>query len=74
MFGKKSGNLSWEKVWILTEIVCQFQKFQKNYVKFEFLSQKNLVLGQKVLKKYSEKVRKKFGKVWKQGFLKIMKK
>jgi len=50
MFRKKFGNLSLEKVLILTKIVRQFQKFQKNYVKFEFLSQKTLFLGQKVWK------------------------
>jgi hypothetical protein len=49
-FGKKFGNLSSEKVCILIKIVRQFQKFQKNYVKFEFLSQKTLFLGQKVWK------------------------
>ncbi len=43
--------------WILTKIVRQFQKFQKNYVKFEFLSQKTLFLGLKVWKS-SEKVKK----------------
>jgi len=45
---EKTEFLNWQnffekvqkKVWILTEIVHQFQKFQKNYVKFEFLSQK----------------------------------
>jgi len=62
----------WKKVWILTEIVCQFQNFWKNYVKFEFLSQKNLFLGQKFWK-ILEKVWKKFGKVWKQGFPNIRK-
>ncbi len=40
-----------KKVGILTKIVRQFWKFWKNYVKFEFLSQKNLLLGQKVWKK-----------------------
>jgi len=63
-FGKKFGNLSWEKFRILIEIVCQLQKFQKNYVKFEFLSQKTLFLGQKA-RKSSEKVQKYLEKVWK---------
>ncbi len=63
--GKKFGNLSSEKVQILTKIVRQFQKFQKNYVKFEFLSQKNVFLVQKVWKK--------FGKVRKLGFPNVRK-
>ncbi len=67
-FGKKIRNLSSEKVWILFENVCKVQKFWKKFIKFEFLSQKTLFLGQKVWKfwkkfgKSLEKVRKKFGK------------
>ncbi len=43
----------------------KFWKFRKKYVKFEFLSQKTLFLGQKVWKKFGkslEKVWKKFEK------------
>jgi len=50
-----------KKVRILFENVRKFQKFQKKYVKFEFLSQKNLFLGQKVWIKF----RKILEKVWK---------
>jgi len=32
----------------------RFQKFRKKYVKFEFLSQKTLFLGQKVRKKFGK--------------------
>jgi len=55
-----------KKVWILTEIVRQFQKFRKNYVKFEFLSQKNPVFGSKSLEKVW-KSWEKLGKVWKSS-------
>ncbi len=47
---KKFGNLSSEKVRKLFKNVCKFRKFQKKYVKFEFLSQITLFLGQKVRK------------------------
>jgi len=52
----------WKKVQILTDFVRQFQKFQKNYVKFEFLSQKTLFLDQKVRKSLE-----KFGKLGKSS-------
>jgi len=54
-----------KKVW-----KCEFQKFQKKYVKFEFLSQKTLLMGIKdweKFKKSSGKAQKKFGKVWKSS-------
>jgi len=89
MFGCRSSEIFWKKtefsnsrnfsekvrkkVRILNKIVRQFQK---NYVKFEFLSQKSLFLGQKVWKKFrkcSEKVQKMFRKVQKQGFPNIQK-
>ncbi len=48
-FGKSLEIWVRKKVWILTKIVRQFWK---NYVKFVFLSQKNLFLGQKVQKNF----------------------
>jgi len=39
-----------KKVRKLLENVCKYRKFRKKYVKFEFLSQKTLFLGQKVRK------------------------
>jgi len=67
----------WKKVWILTEIVRQFQKFWKNYVKFEFLSQNTLFLGQKVWKKFGKRVFLMFWNFWNcsiSNFPKIAKK
>jgi len=70
----------------LFENVHKFQKFWKKNVKFEFLCQKTLFMGQKVWKKFRknlEKVRKfwkldfpnvqKFRKFWKLLFSKLSK-
>jgi hypothetical protein len=51
----------WKKVQILTKIVCQFQKFWKNYVKFEFLSQ-NPIFGSKSLEKVQKSLETGFSK------------
>ncbi len=48
---KKFGNLSLEITSNINRILCQLQKFQKNYVKFEFFGQKTLFLGQRVREK-----------------------
>jgi hypothetical protein len=45
-------------------LYVNFENFEKNYVKFEFLSQKTLFWGQKVWKKY----KKNLEKVWKRVF------
>jgi hypothetical protein len=54
MFGKKFGNLSLEKSLDINQNCVSISKIskKKNYVKFEFLSQKTLFLGQKVGKKF----------------------
>jgi len=66
-----------KKVWILFKNVSKFWKFQKKYVKFEFLSQKNLFLGQKVRKKFRKlenRVFRMFGNCSIPKFPKIMNK
>jgi len=57
-FGKKFGNLSSEKSSDINWNCIPILKFQKNYVKFEFLSQKTLFLGSKSVEKVW-KVRKR---------------
>jgi len=77
MFGCRSSKIFWKKpeflnsrnfcekvrkkVWVLFKNLRKFQKFQKKYAKFEFLSQKTLFLSQRVRKKFLlilKKVRK----------------
>jgi len=55
--GKKFGNLSLEKSLDINQNCSQFWKFQKNYVKFEFLVKKPC-FGWKSLKKVCEKFEK----------------
>jgi len=49
-FGKKFRNLSSEKSLDINQNCTSISKILKNYVKFEFLSQKKLFLGKKVWK------------------------
>jgi hypothetical protein len=71
----KFSRKSLEKVRVLFKNVRLFQKFQKKYVKFEFLSQKTLFLGQKFgdFEKSLEKSLEKVWKVRKQGFPNVWK-
>jgi hypothetical protein len=67
---KKFKNLSSEKSLDINQNCTSVSKISKNYVKFEFLSQKTLFLGQKVQKKIGKSL-EKVRKVWKS--LKISK-
>ncbi len=62
--GKKFGYYS--------KMQVNFENFEKKYLKFKFLSQKTLFLGQKVWKKFGKSL-EKFGNVRKLGFLKVRK-
>jgi len=61
IFAKKFGNLSSEKSSDISQNCTWISKISKKLLKFEFLSQKTLFLGQKVRK------------LWKQGFPNIQK-
>jgi len=53
-FGNKFRNLSSEKSSDINRNCTSILKISKSYVKFEFLSQKTLFLGQKVWKKFGK--------------------